>query len=60
MVESKESENELVEDIYQPSQNEDWQHELLQLSVSYIELLREYRGLLTIMLSMKLKELLYV
>lgn len=43
----------LVEEIYQPSQNADWQQELFQLSVSYIELLREYRGLLTTMLSMK-------
>ncbi|AHJ01516.1 TetR/AcrR family transcriptional regulator [Vibrio parahaemolyticus] len=42
----------LVEDIYQPQANEDWQNELKHLCASYIELLREYNGLLQTMLSM--------
>lgn len=42
----------LVEEIYQPQVNEDWQGELKKLCVSYIELLREYNGLLQTMLSM--------
>ncbi|AXY03378.1 TetR/AcrR family transcriptional regulator [Vibrio alfacsensis] len=43
----------LVEEIYQPKVNEDWQGELKNLCVSYIELLRECNGLLQTMLSMK-------
>ncbi|HEQ3587663.1 TPA: TetR/AcrR family transcriptional regulator [Vibrio harveyi] len=42
----------LVEEIYRPKVNEDWQSELKSLCVSYIELLREYNGLLQTMLSM--------
>lgn len=42
----------LVEEIYQPKVNEDWQGELKNLCVSYIELLREYNGLLQTMLNM--------
>ncbi|WP_045393767.1 TetR/AcrR family transcriptional regulator [Vibrio rotiferianus] len=42
----------LVEEIYQPKVNEDWQSELKSLCISYIELLREYNGLLQTMLSM--------
>ncbi|CAH1572770.1 TetR family transcriptional regulator [Vibrio jasicida] len=42
----------LVEEIYQPQMNEDWQGELKSLSISYIALLREYNGLLQTMLSM--------
>ncbi|APX08243.1 TetR family transcriptional regulator [Vibrio campbellii] len=42
----------LVEEIYQPLSNEDWRGELKSLCVSYIDLLREYNGLLQTMLSM--------
>ncbi len=42
----------LVTDIYQPQKNSEWQAELKRLCVSYIQLLREYSGLLQTMLSM--------
>ncbi|MCS6125468.1 TetR/AcrR family transcriptional regulator [Shewanella baltica] len=44
----------LVKAIYQPLVSTDWQSELKCLCVSYIELLREYNGLLQTILSMKL------
>ncbi|GAA0788708.1 MULTISPECIES: TetR/AcrR family transcriptional regulator [Pseudomonadati] len=42
----------LVAEIYQPQESFNWQGELKSLCVSYIELLREYNGLLQTMLSM--------
>ncbi|QQX80997.1 TetR/AcrR family transcriptional regulator [Shewanella sp. KX20019] len=42
----------LVEEIYQPQESLNWQGELKCLCVSYIELLRDYNGLLQTMLSM--------
>jgi len=42
----------LVVDIYQPEGRSDWQNELKLLCVSYVEILREYSGLLQTMLSM--------
>jgi AcrR family transcriptional regulator len=42
----------LVAEIYQPQEISDWKGELKRLCVSYIELLREYNGLLQTMLSM--------
>ncbi|MGF1739471.1 TetR/AcrR family transcriptional regulator [Vibrio profundum] len=43
----------LMSEIYMPQESEDWQGELKCLCISYIELLREYNGLLETMLSMK-------
>ncbi|WP_394241258.1 TetR/AcrR family transcriptional regulator [Vibrio astriarenae] len=42
----------LVAEIYNPVGDTDWQQEIKSLCVSYIELLREYSGLLQTMLSM--------
>jgi|SRR5471030_973210 len=42
----------LVVEIYLPQERSDWQNELKHLCVSYIEILREYSGLLQTMLSM--------
>ncbi len=42
----------LVVEIYVPQAGSDWQDELKRLCISYIELLREYSGLLHTMLSM--------
>ncbi|RIZ53189.1 TetR/AcrR family transcriptional regulator [Vibrio sp. PID23_8] len=42
----------LVEAIYRPQASEDWQSGLKSLCVSYINLLREYNGLLQTILSM--------
>ena len=42
----------LVEEIYQPSESEDWQTELQQLCESYIHLLKDHGCLLETMLSM--------
>ncbi len=42
----------LVAEIYQPQEGSNWQDELKRLCVSYIQLLREYNGLLQTMLSM--------
>ncbi|NOI78196.1 TetR family transcriptional regulator [Vibrio coralliilyticus] len=43
----------LIEDIYLPKTNENWQHELTQLATSYVQLLKSYPGLLTTLLSME-------
>ncbi|MDK9607547.1 TetR/AcrR family transcriptional regulator [Lelliottia wanjuensis] len=42
----------LVGEIYLPQVHSDWQNELKYLCVSYVEILREYNGLLQTMLSM--------
>ncbi|MCW8328936.1 TetR/AcrR family transcriptional regulator [Photobacterium sp. SDRW27] len=42
----------LVEDIYQPKVNDDWQSELRQLCRSYLSLLNDFPGLLETLLSM--------
>ena len=42
----------LVEEIYQPAGNDDWQAELQQLCKSYLGLLKDHGGLLETMLSM--------
>lgn len=42
----------LVAEIYIPQQRSDWQAELKCLCISYIDILREYSGLLQTMLSM--------
>lgn len=42
----------LVDEIYEPSCDEQWQTELQKLSVSYLQLLDDYPGLLTVLLSM--------
>ncbi|KJY85719.1 TetR/AcrR family transcriptional regulator [Pseudoalteromonas piscicida] len=42
----------LVDEIYEPSCDEKWQTELQQLSASYLQLLDDYPGLLTVLLSM--------
>ncbi|MEJ6472717.1 helix-turn-helix domain-containing protein [Pseudoalteromonas piscicida] len=41
----------LVDEIYEPSCDEPWQIELQKLSVSYLQLLDDYPGLLTVLLS---------
>lgn len=43
----------LIEDIYQPSVNDDWKSELYTLCESYIVILHSYPGLLEILLSME-------
>lgn len=43
----------LIEDIYEPRDNEDWKLELTKLCTSYLTLLNNYSGLLEILLSMK-------
>ncbi len=42
----------LIEDIYEPKDNEDWKLELTTLCTSYLTLLNSYSGLLEILLSM--------
>lgn len=42
----------LIEDIYEPRDNEDWKLELTKLCTSYLTLLNNYSGLLEILLSM--------
>ncbi len=42
----------LVVEIYVPKEHSDWQNELKRLCISYIEILREYNGLLQTILSM--------
>ncbi|UGA57268.1 TetR/AcrR family transcriptional regulator [Vibrio sp. VB16] len=42
----------LIEDIYEPKVNDDWKHELTELSTSYLTLLDNYPGLLETLLSM--------
>ena len=42
----------LLNDIYEPGNEQDWQQALLQLSISYLDLLSTYPGLLEIFLSM--------
>lgn len=43
----------LMNDIYEPTLNEDWEGELKRLCVSYLELLDKYSGLLETLLSLK-------
>jgi len=43
----------LMNDIYEPTLNEDWEGELRRLCVSYLELLDKYSGLLETLLSLK-------
>mgnify|MGYP000654541053 CR=1 FL=1 len=42
----------LIDDIYNPQSKENWQLELMQLSLSYLTLLEQYQGLLETLLSM--------
>lgn len=42
----------LIDDIYQPAATAQWQAELQQLALSYLQLLRQYPGLLTTLLGM--------
>ncbi|PCK31147.1 TetR/AcrR family transcriptional regulator [Pseudoalteromonas piscicida] len=43
----------LVDEIYEPSCDEQWQIELQKLSASYLQLLDDYPGLLTVLLSIE-------
>ncbi|MFA0112251.1 TetR/AcrR family transcriptional regulator [Vibrio sp. 10N.261.46.E11] len=43
----------LVSDVVLPQQNQVWQENLYQLSVSYLSVLNDYRGLLETLLTMK-------
>lgn len=43
----------LVEEVAQPEQNQEWQENLYQLSVSYLSVLNDYSGLLETLLTMK-------
>ncbi|NVN80212.1 MULTISPECIES: TetR/AcrR family transcriptional regulator [unclassified Vibrio] len=43
----------LVGEVAQPQQNQVWQENLYQLSVSYLSVLNDYRGLLETLLTMK-------
>ncbi|MEZ8232847.1 TetR/AcrR family transcriptional regulator [Vibrio splendidus] len=43
----------LIEEVAQPELNQDWRDNLYRLSVSYLSMLNEYRGLLETLLTMK-------
>lgn len=45
----------LINDIYEPQENDDWQVELNCLCCSYLDLLEQYSGLLETLLSMQLE-----